>query len=287
MELGAVFPQTEIGKDAAAVRDFAQGVEQMGFRHLLIYDHVLGADRDRPGGFTGPYDKDTPFHEPFVTFGYLAGVTSTIELVTGVIILPQRQTALVAKQAAEVDLLSGGRLRLGIGTGWNAVEYEALNENFHNRGKRQEEQVALMRELWAKESIDFEGHWHRVTKAGINPRPDRQIPIWFGGGHPAVLERAARIGDGWVPIQSPNDDAKQALATIRAKLSEQGKDPASFGVQAQAQVRGGNPELWAKHAESWRELGASHLAIASMNAGLANVDAHLEAMRSWKEAVGG
>ena len=202
MELGAVFPQTEIGDDPAAVRDFAQAVEGMGLTHLLIYDHVVGAAADRFERQV-PYTKDSMFHEPFVTLGYLAACTTTIELVTGVIILPQRQTVLVAKQAAEVDVLSGGRLRLGVGTGWNHVEFEALNENFHNRGKRQEEQVALMRALWADEIIDFEGNWHSVRQAGINPRPKGTIPIWFGGRDDRLVTRAARIGDGWMPQVSP------------------------------------------------------------------------------------
>ncbi|MCZ6707661.1 MAG: LLM class F420-dependent oxidoreductase, partial [Chloroflexi bacterium] len=181
-------------------------VEAMGLTHLLIYDHVVGADPSRFGDRQVPYTKDSMFHEPFVTLGYLAASTTSIELVTGVIILPQRQTVLVAKQAAQVDVLSGGRLRLGIGTGWNHVEYEALNENFHNRGKRQEEQVALLRALWADEVVDFEGTWHTVHQAGINPRPKRPIPIWFGGAHPALIDRAARIGDGWMP-QVPADEA--------------------------------------------------------------------------------
>ncbi len=285
MQLGAVFPQSEIGNDPAVIRDFAQGVESLGFTHLLIYDHVLGADPNRPGGWRGPYDKDTPFHEPFVTFGYLAAVTRTLELATAVLILPQRQTALVAKQAAAVDVLSGGRLRLGIGTGWNAIEYEALGENFHDRGRRQEEQVALMRELWANETISYEGRWHRVTAAGINPRPKRQIPIWFGGSHPAVVRRAARIGDGWLPLMGPNDEGKLVLGQLRAHLEEAGRDPSSFGIQAQAQIRNGNPDRWRRNAESWRELGASHLAIASMNAGLASGEDHLKAMEEWLRAI--
>jgi probable F420-dependent oxidoreductase len=286
MELGVVFPQTEIGNDPAAIRDFAQAAEGLGYSHLLIYDHVLGADRNRPGGWNGPYDKDTAFHEPFVTFGYLAGVTNSIELVTAVLILPQRQAALVAKQAAEVDVLSSGRLRLGIGTGWNAVEYEALGENFHDRGKRQEEQVALMRQLWSGHAISFEGKWHRVTKAGLNPLPTRQIPIWFGGGVDALVERAARIGDGWIPLMGPDDSAKKRLEMLHAHLDANGRDPASFGIQAQAQARGGTPDRWAKHANAWRELGATHIAIATMNAGFASVDDHVEAIRRYKEAVG-
>ena len=188
MKIGVVFPQTEIGNDPVIIRDFAQAVEGMGFNHLLVYDHVLGADRDRPGGFEGPYDKDTAFHEPFVLFGYLAGMTQTIELVTGVIILPQRQVALVAKQAAEVAVLSGGRLRLGIGVGWNAVEYEALGESFSNRGQREEEQVQVLRALWENETIDFEGRWHRVPASTRARRPRSQ----FGLAAPRTRSSNAR-----------------------------------------------------------------------------------------------
>ena len=286
MELGAVFPQTEIGNDPLAIRDFAQAAESLGFSHLLVYDHVLGADPDRPGGWSGPYDKDTPFHEPFVLFGYLAAVTSRIEFVSAVLILPQRQAALVAKQAAEVDVLSGGRLRLGVGTGWNEIEYEALNENFHDRGRRQEEQIALMRELWEQESLSFEGRWHRVTQAGINPLPTRQIPIWFGGGADVLLRRAARLGNGWLPLGRPDERSKAMLGSLRGYLDEAGRDPTEFGIQAQAQIRGGSPERWASHAAAWRELGATHLAIATMNASLATLDDHIAAIRTWKEAVG-
>ncbi len=285
MKIGIVFPQTEIGNDPAAIRDFAHAAEWLGFAHMLFYDHVLGADRSRPGGFQGPYDKDTPFHEPFVTFGYLAAVTESIEFATAVLILPQRQTALVAKQAAEVDVLSGGRLRLGIGTGWNIVEYEALGENFHDRGKRQEEQVALMRELWKSDSVSFEGRWHRVSQAGINPLPTRQIPIWFGGSVDPLLRRAARIGDGWFPLLGPGDEAKAVVGKLRGYLDDAGRDPASFGIEPQAQVRGGDPDRWARHAEFWREQGATHISIASMNAGLATVDDHIEAARRYKEAI--
>ena len=286
MELGAVFPQTEIGNDPSAIRDFAQAVESLGFTHLLIYDHVLGADRDRPGGFTGPYDKDTPFHEPFVTLGFIAAVTSTLEFCTAVLILPQRQTALVAKQAAELDVLSGGRFRLGIGVGWNQLEYEALNESFHDRGVRQEEQVALMRALWDKDALSFEGRWHTVTRAGINPRPARPIPIWFGGSADALLRRTARIGDGWIPLMGPDDEAKTVLGTLREYLAAEGRDASSFGIQAQAQARGGNPERWSRHAQAWRDLGATHLAIATMNAGFASPDGHIDAIRRYVEAVG-
>ena len=286
MKIGVVFPQTEIGNDPVIIRDFAQAVEGMGFNHLLVYDHVLGADRDRPGGFEGPYDKDTAFHEPFVLFGYLAGMTQTIELVTGVIILPQRQVALVAKQAAEVAVLSGGRLRLGIGVGWNAVEYEALGESFSNRGQREEEQVQVLRALWENETIDFEGRWHRVTHAGINPLPvQRPIPIWMGGTADALLERAARIGDGWLPLVSHGDLAKAAVEKIHRHLDAAGRDPESFGIEPQARIAGGNPERWRKHAEGWRELGATHISIVTMGAKLSRPEDHLKAASEWRDAI--
>ncbi len=288
MEHGVVFPQTEIGPDPIVVRDYVQAAEEIGYGHLVIYDHVLGADPDRPGGWHGrPYDKDSLFHEPLVLFGYLAGLTERIELVTGILILPQRQTALVAKQAAEVDILSRGRLRLGVGTGWNEVEYEALGENFHDRGKRQEEQIALLRELWANETVSFDGKWHTVTQAGLNPRPGRRIPVWFGGGADAVIERAARIGDGWFPIFGPDDRARAALDTLRGHLEQNGRDPASFGIQTQSFAARGNPDDWRKQVERWRELGATHVALSTMSAGLAKPDDHLRVLREYWDAVSG
>ena len=286
MKTGVVFPQTEIGNDPVVIRDFAQAVEELGFQHLLVYDHVLGADPDRPGGWKGPYDKDSAFHEPFVLFGYLAGVTTTLELVTGVLILPQRQTALVAKQATEVDLLTGGRLRLGVGSGWNAVEYEALGHRFDQRGRRQAEQVELLRALWRSESVDFEGRWDRVPKAGINPRPSREIPIWFGGTADALLERAAQLGDGWFPLVPPNDVGRRATETIRAELEAAGRDPARFGIEPQARIAGGDPDRWRRHSEGWRALGATHISVVTMGAGLAGPDAHLKAAREWRDAIG-
>jgi probable F420-dependent oxidoreductase len=285
VKIGVVFPQTEIGNDPNVIREFAQEVEGMGFDHLLAYDHVLGADRERPGGFQGPYDKDTPFHEPFVLFGFLAAATTRLELVTGVIILPQRQTALVAKQAAEVAVLSQGRLRLGIGTGWNAVEYEALGEDFGNRGRRQEEQVALLRELWTQEAPSFEGQWHKVTQAGINPRPERPVPIWFGGNADALLERAARLGDGWFPLLPPDERGRAAVDKIRRGLDAAGRDPSEFGIEPQARIAGGDPDRWRKQADTWRDLGATHISIVTMGADLKTPDAHLEAARRYRDAL--
>jgi probable F420-dependent oxidoreductase len=210
MQIGAVFPHNEIGTDPGAIKAYAQGVEDLGISHLLIYDHVLGADPDREGGFRGAYDKDVAFHEPFTTFAFIAAVTQKLEMITTVMILPQRQTVLAAKQAAEVALLSNNRFRLGIGVGWNEVEYIGLNETFNNRGRRQAEQVEVMRKLWSEDSLDYTGDYHRIDKASINPRPSQQIPIWFGGSAPALLDRVARLGDGWIPLMGANEKA-QAL----------------------------------------------------------------------------
>ena len=229
MRLGATFPQTEIGSDPVAVRDFAQAVEAADYDYLLAYDHVLGADPTKHE-LTGPYTHRSMFHEPFVLFGYLAGLTQRIDLVTGIIILPQRQTAIVAKQAAEVDVLSGGRLILGIGIGWNQVEYEVLGADFHTRGRRSEEQVQLLRRLWDEELVTFEGEFDTVRDAGILPRPERHIPIWFGGGAASVLRRVGAYGDGWLPLGrgTPEEAIAAALSgfeRIRGHAREAGRDP--------------------------------------------------------------
>ncbi len=285
MEFGAVFPHNEIGTDPGAIKAFAQGVEALGATHLLIYDHVLGADPDRPGGWKGPYDKDVAFHEPLTTFAFVAAVTETLELASTVMILPQRQTALVAKQAAEVAILSRNRLRLGVGTGWNQVEYEALGVPFERRGARQSEQVELLRRFWTEDSFSFDGDYHKVSAASINPRPSRPIPIWFGGSAPALLKRCAELGDGWIPLMGANDKARACIDSIRAHREAAGKSMDGFGIQAQAQFHGGTPERWAAHAEKWRELGGTHVAIATHNAGETNVDGHLQRVEAYLAAV--
>ena len=201
MKAGVVYPQIELGGDTGAVKAFAQAAENLGYDHIVIYDHVLGAVHEgREPRLSGPYKENDPFHEPLITYAYLAGVTKKLELVTGVIILPQRQTALFAKQAADVDLFSDGRLRLGVGVGWNWVEYDGLemSGHFHRRGKRQEQQIALIRKLWEQPVVDHEDSDHRIDRAGILPRPKRQIPIWLGGFSKAAFDRAARIGDGFL-----------------------------------------------------------------------------------------
>jgi len=285
MLLGAVLPHHEIGTDPGAIKAFAQGVEELGAVNLLVYDHVVGADRDRPGGFEGAYDKDVAFHEPFTVLSFVAAVTTRLELVTAVLILPQRQTVLVAKQAAEVAVLSGGRLRLGVGIGWNSVEYVALGEEFSDRGRRQAEQVELLRLLWEHDTVDFHGEFHTIERAGINPRPAAPVPVWFGGSAPVVLERCARLGDGWVPLGSPNDASRARLETIRTHREAAGTSMEDFAVQAQAQWSGGTPERWRTHAERWRELGATHLSVATHNAGPTDVDGHLARVAQYLDAV--
>jgi probable F420-dependent oxidoreductase len=285
VKVGVIFPQTEIGDDPAVIKDFAQAVESLGYDHLVIFDHVLGADANRTDRPRGPYTHETSFHEPFVLFGYLAGLTSRIELVTGVIILPQRQTALVAKQAAEIDILSRGRLRLGVGTGWNAVEYEALNENFHNRGKRQEEQIQLMRKLWAEPLVDFTGKWHRIDGAGLKPLPGRQIPIWFGGRDEHVIERAARIGDGWLLNQPPGDQLNETLSRLRERLKVHGRDASSFGIEGFCAYGDGDLDRARRQVEAWSAAGATHISINVMNAGLKSPNEHLDAIRRYREVV--
>ena len=285
MKIGAVFPHNEIGTDPGAIKAYAQGVESLGVDHLLIYDHVLGADRDRDGGFEGPYDKDIAFHEPFTTFAFIAAVTSNLKMTTTVMILPQRQTVLVAKQAAELAILSNNRFTLGIGVGWNQIEYVGLNETFTNRGKRQAEQVELMRLLWSHEVLEYKGEYHEIDRASINPRPSTPVPIWFGGGAPQLIQRCAQQGDGWIPLMGPNDKAKAMLDDLKTQRTEHGLSWDGFGVQAQAQYTGGNPELWSQHALKWRNLGATHLAIATHNAEPTNVDGHLDRIGEYLSAL--
>ncbi len=284
LTLGAVLPTNEIGADPSAIRDYAQAVEGMGFDHLLIYDHVLGAD-PAVHQMTGPYTDEHPFHEVFVTLGFIAACTRNLGLATAVLILPQRQTTLVAKQAAQLAVLSDNRFRLGVGSGWNHVEYEALNENFRNRGRRQEEQIELMRQFWANHLVDFDGEFHKVTAAGIEPRPSGPIEVWFGGAHDLQLRRAAKIGDGWFPVGAPNADSAAMVEAIHGYLRDNGRDVDSFGIEPQAQIRGGNPDLWVSHAQRWSDLGATAISVATMNAGLADIDAHIEAVRQYREAV--
>ena len=288
MKLGAIFPQTEIGADPAGVRDYAQAAEAMGYEDLAVFDHVLGADASKHANWERPYRHTDMFHEPFVLFGYLAAITEKIRMTTQVLILGQRQTALVAKQAAEVDVLTGGRLRLGIGTGWNYVEYEALGEDFHNRGRRSVEQIRLMRALWTEEVVDFKGRYHQISHAGINPLPvQRPIPIWFGGGHDRVIRRIGRMGDGWFPQFQPDSEGQEKIAQMRQHARDAGRDPMSIGIEGRISIANGDPDSWSKAAAAWAEVGATHLSVNTMRAGLNSPDQHIDAIRRFKEAVSG
>jgi probable F420-dependent oxidoreductase len=285
LQIGVVFPQTDLGGDAGAVRAYGQAVESLGYRHLLVYDHVLGADPAVHQNWSGPYDVRTTFHEPFVLFGYLAGLT-TLELVTGVIIAPQRQTALLAKQAAEVDLLTGGRFRLGVGVGWNKVEYDALGQDFGTRGRRAGEQIQLLRRLWTEQSVTFDGAYEQVVGAGISPLPiQRPIPVWFGAQAAAGYRRAGARGDGWFPQMGPGPEFDAARAIVDEAAVQAGRDPAAIGIEGRVSFR---PDLDRVGADvaAWREQGASHVAVNTMNAGLRTVDDHIRALTQAAEAIG-
>jgi probable F420-dependent oxidoreductase len=279
MQIGVVFPQTELGGDVGAVRTYALRVAELGYRHVLAYDHVVGADPAVHTPWTGPYDVTTTFHEPFVLFAYMAAITD-LEMVTGIIILPQRQTALVAKQAADVDLLTRGRFRLGIGLGWNAVEYEALGQDFTSRGRRVEEQVDLLRRLWTETSVTYQGSFDRVTAAGLAPLPvQRPIPVWFGAQSERAYRRAGRLADGWFPQVRPGPELDAARSVVEQAAAEAGRDPTRLGMEGRVSWRGA-PEELAEHAASWRAAGASHISVNTMGAGLATVDDHLAALES-------
>lgn len=286
MQVGVVFPQTEMGGDVGAIRAYATAVQELGFQHVMTYDHVVGADPAVHLDWPAPYDVHTTFHEPFVLFGYLAAVTD-LELVTGIVILPQRQTVLVAKQAAEVDLLTNGKLRLGVGIGWNWVEYEALGKDFGNRGVRSEEQVALLRRLWTEGSVTHDGASERVTGAGLSPLPvQRPIPIWFGGSSTRAYRRAGRLGDGWFPQMGPGAELEAAKQIVDAAAIGAGRDPATIGMDG----RSG----WAKkgldgvlaEADLWQAAGATHLSVNTMDAGLGSIDEHVAALAAVASGLG-
>jgi probable F420-dependent oxidoreductase len=284
MQIGVTFPQMEIGSDPVGVRDYAQAAEALGYSHLVAFDHVLGADPTNRPGWQRISHKDM-FHEPFVLFGYLAALTK-LELVPSVIILPQRQTALVAKQAAEVDVLTGGKFRLGIGVGWNEVEYEALGQDFHKRGRIIEEQVDVLRLLWRQEVVSYTGKYHKITEAGLNPLPVRRsIPIWMGGSTDVVLRRVARLADGWFPQGNPDEHMHATLERLRGYIREAGRDPSSVGLEVCITITEGTLDELVRRTREWRDLGITHISINTMGAGLATPDQHIEAIRRYKEAL--
>jgi len=286
MQIGVVYPQTELPADPGTVRRYVARVEDLGFRHILAYDHVVGADPALYPDWQGPYNVDSTFHEPFVLYGFLAAITG-LELVTGIIIAPQRQTVLLAKQAAEVDILTGGRCRIGLGIGWNRVEYEALGQDFTTRGRRLEEQIGLLRTLWTQRAVTFEGHFDRVTGAGLAPLPTRQpIPIWLGGQSPAAYRRIGRLADGWFPQIPPGPRLDEAAATVAEAASQAGRPPDAIGMEGRISQGSGSTDELVKHAQRWRDAGASHVSVNTMGSGRHSLDAHLDALTAAAAALG-
>jgi probable F420-dependent oxidoreductase len=286
VRIGIVFPQTEFNGDASAVREYARTVEALGFTHVVAYDHVLGANPERPGGWRGVYTHVDAFLEPFVLFSHMAAVTERLEFAPGVIILPQRQTALVAKQAATLDVLSSGRLRLGLGLGWNEVEYVALGEDFHTRGRRIEEQVAVLRRLWTEPLVVFDGRWHHIPDAGLKPMPLQQpIPLWFGGHADPMLRRAARLGDGWMPNHRTPEAARPDLGKLEAYLAEAGRDRSSFGLEARLPYGEGRVAAWQDLCAGWESAGATHASLNTMHAGFSTPAEHLRAAEAFARAL--
>lgn len=287
MRVGVVFPQTESGTDPGFIREYTQTVEQLGFRHILAYDHVLGASLKNRPDWSGPYSSTDVFHEPFVLFGYMAGIASNLEFVTGVIISPQRQTVLLAKQAASLDVINKGRFRLGIGVGWNELEFVGLNENFRNRGKREEEQIDLMRQLWTNDVIDYKGEYHTIPDAGINPLPvQRPIPIWLGGKTDIAYKRAARLADGFMPQFPPDAEGIEIVERIHRYVREAGRNPDEFGMEARISLMDKSPDVWTQEFEGWRKLGATHLSVNTMRMGLKSPADHIDMVRRFAEDVG-
>ncbi len=274
MQFGITFPQNEIGSDPVAIRDFVQAVEGEGFDYLSTYEHVAGAHPDRFEGVnTGfaspPYLHEHEFHEPFSLFSYLAGVTTRLTFSTSILVLPQRQTVLVAKQAAQLDLLSGGRFRLGVGVGWNHAEYESLGMDFETRGRRQEEQIEVLRLLWTQPLVTFKSRWHTLDRVAIAPRPSRPVPIWLGtGATDRLMRRVARLADGWMPML-PVSRAPEVISKLHAMLEDEGRDPASFGLQVNVEIERGEPKELAAAARTWQSLGATHLGVRSRYKGIA------------------
>ena len=286
MKYGVVFPQTEFPSDPEAIKSFAQAAEELGYHHLLSYEHVLGVNPDREGGWSGPYTYKDPFQEPIGLFSYLAGVTQKLEFITGIVILPQRQTVLFAKQAATLDILCQGRLRLGVGLGWNEIEYQSLNKNFHNRGERFEEQIQVLRKLWTQPLVTFEGKWHAIPDAGLNPLPLQQpIPLWFGGHADPVLRRVAKMADGWLPNYHTAQDAAEPLAKLKAYLSEEGRRFEDIGMEPRLRYSHNDEDHWHEVAEGWKNVGATHMTIITMGAGLKTPDDHIHAIQHFAKVM--
>ena len=287
MRFGLSFPQNEIGNDPGAIRDFVQTAEGLGYRFVTCIDHVLQTRLPKGPPMAALYTRDKPFHEVFTLAAFLAGVTRTIELHTAVLVLPQRQTAVVAKQAAEVDVLSGGRFRLGIGIGWSEAEYAAVGENFKTRARRVEEQVAVLRQLWCNETSSFHGKWHDIDDCGLNPLPvQRPIPIWFGGAADPALARIGRLGDGWFAFPRMPADAPETLrqfAIVRDSARAAGRDPAEVGINATVYATEAGSQAWLAEARKWLSAGATEITFRTQ--GLGAIDSHVAAMRRFADTA--
>ncbi len=288
MRIGVIYPQFEFGSDPGAIREYAQAAEALGYSHIGADDHVIGPNPDRPGGWDGWVTYRTPFHEPFVLFSFMAAVTQRIEFETCVLLLPQRQSVLVAKQAAGLDLLSGGRLRLGVGVGWNVIEYISLGARFHTRGRRVDEQIRLLRELWTRPLVNHKSDEHIIPDAGINPLPLQQpIPIWIGGQSEPAIRRAALLGDGWMPLYASAAQAGPGLALLDRQLAEYGRSRAGFGFEARVPYGKGDPAVWRELLDGWRSVGATHISLLTTGCGFATPAEHLAALRRFAgEAIG-
>ena len=276
MEIGVTYPQFELRGDPAAIGEFGRAVEGLGFDHILAYEHVLGAvHADRTPALTGPYDERDPFHDPFVMFAYLAAITERISFTTGILVLPQRPTALVARQATDVDLLSDGRLRLGVGVGWNHVEYQALGQDFHTRGAREEEQIGLLRRLFTEPVVDFSGRFDRIDRASLLPKPTRSIPIWLGGSDERAFERAARLGDGFIFFGGGVDHAIASWSRVRQQVGDLGRSLQDFGGDYVALSGADVGELTAE-IDAWREAHGTHVTVVTMGLNLDSVEGHID-----------
>ncbi|NDJ76183.1 MAG: LLM class F420-dependent oxidoreductase [Chloroflexi bacterium] len=282
MKIGAVFPQTEIGDDPGAIREYTLALEEMGVDYVLAYDHVIGADPTAYPDRRFVYTDQDAFHEPFVLFSFMAGITRRLSFVTGILILPQRNAVLVAKQAAALDVLSGGRLRLGVGVGWNRAEMEAQGFDFRTRGWRSAEQVRVMRALWSEPLVTFEGEFHTIHAMGLNPLPvQRPIPVWFGGGADPVLRRLARYGAGWIPASMAPAQAEPIIENIHRYFAEAGRSPTELGIDVRINLNRQPRAKWESYVTGWRKLGATHIALNTMGNQFASVDEHLAALRDF------
>jgi probable F420-dependent oxidoreductase len=288
MPIGAFFPNLAFNNDPEAIREWAQAVEALGYDYIDVPDHTVAVDRASRPEFRGPYDITNPYHETFVTMGFLAAVTRRVRLKSSVLILPQRQTALVAKQAVEVDVLSGGRLDLGIGVGWNPIEYEALGQDWHSRGRRQAQQVEAMQRLWCDPIVQFEGEWDLLKGVGLNPGAvQRPIPLWFGGSVDATLRRAAKSGAGWIPLGDPDDTSAERLERLRGFLREESRDPAEFGIECWIRTQEPDPATWLQTARKWQEMGATHVTLYTAGTYLGPLSEQIDALTRFKALMSG